>query len=124
MEPRKYVQENRLGVFPFNLEGYHHALLSSILEHEYDIETRAGTICNHRLIRRWFNVDDAAQKEIEKRMASGDRLATYGIVRASLGVHTTEEDVDLLISALSKILKNGPGLKYKAMPEDGLYLPV
>lgn len=124
VEPWKYIQENRLGVFPFNLEGYHHALLGAILEHEYGIETRAGTICNHRLIRRWFNVDDAGQKEIEKRMASGNRLASYGIVRASLGVHNTEEDIDLLINALSEIRKKGSALKYKAMPEDGLYLPV
>jgi len=124
VDPAKYARERRLGVFPFNLEGYHYALLGAVLEHEYGIETRAGTICNHRVVRRWFDVTCEAQKKMEAEITAGNRLASYGIVRASLGVHNTEEDVDLLAGALSSIRKDGPSLRYRPFPEDGLYMPA
>jgi selenocysteine lyase/cysteine desulfurase len=63
-----YIQQDRIGTFVFNLEGYHHALLAAILEHEYGIETRAGTICSHRLVRRWFDISDSQQLTIEQQI--------------------------------------------------------
>jgi len=118
----KYLTEDRIGTFTFNLKGYHHALLSAILENEYGIETRAGTICNHRLVRRWFKIGDKTQKEIERKIAGGDRLASYGIVRASLGIHNTKEDVDALVSALKEIAESGNKLKYKPVPVEEIYV--
>ncbi len=118
----KYITEDRIGTFTFNLKGYHHALLSAILENEYGIETRAGTICNHQLVRRWFKIDDAKQIEIEKQIAAGDRLASYGIVRASLAVHNTKEDIDALVSALKFIAENKHTLKYKPVPFEEIYV--
>jgi len=118
----KYLSGDRIGTFVFNLKGYHHALLSAILENEYGIETRAGTICNHRLVRRWFHIDDAQQKEIEKKIANGDRLASYGIVRASLAIHNTKEDIDALVSALKSIAADKHSLKYTAVPLEEVYV--
>lgn len=118
----KYLTEDRIGTFTFNLKGYHHALLSAILENEYGIETRAGTICNHRLVRRWFNIDDIKQKEIEEKIEGGDKLASYGIVRASLAIHNTKEDIDALISALKSIAANKHTLKYKPVPIEEIYV--
>lgn len=118
----KYLSEDRVGTFTFNIKGYHHALLSAILENEYGIETRAGTICNHRLVRRWFNIDDATQKEIEEKIAGGDRLASYGIVRASIAIHNTKEDIDALVSALKSIAINKNALNYTAVPLEEVYV--
>jgi cysteine desulfurase / selenocysteine lyase len=118
----KYLSEDRVGTFTFNMKGYHHALLSAILENEYGIETRAGTICNHRLVRRWFNVDEATQKDIEAKIAGGDRLASYGIVRASIAIHNTKEDIDALVSALKSIAANKHALKYTAVPLEEVYV--
>lgn len=118
----KYLTEDRIGAFTFNMNGIHHALLSAILENEYGIETRAGTICNHRLVRRWFDIDDTKQKEIEEKIKGGDRLASYGIVRASLAIHNTKEDIDALVSALEAIAANGYALKYKSVPAEEIYV--
>jgi len=117
----KYLEEERIGVFVFNLKGYHHALLSSILDREYNIESRAGTICNHKLVRRWFKISDTEQKKIERKISRGDRLASYGIVRISLGIQNTKKDIDKLIYALKNIEKNGPKLKYEAVPKEEIY---
>jgi len=122
--PEKYLTENRIGTFPFNIASIHHAQLASILEHEYGIETRAGTICNHRLVRRWFKISDAEQKKIEQEIANGNRLASYGIVRASFAIHNTKKDIDLLLTALTEIAKNGPKLKYKPVPNEEIFVPI
>lgn len=123
VSPEQYRKEDRVGAVAFNLAGYHHALLASILEHEYGIETRAGTICNHRLVRRWMTVSDVEQKRIEKEVAGGNRLASYGIVRASIGVHNTKRDIDWLVCALKEIQAHGPTLKYKPVPHEETYAP-
>jgi selenocysteine lyase/cysteine desulfurase len=122
--PRLYAEEDRIGTFPFSLEGYHHALLASILEVEYGIEVRAGTICNHRLVRRWFGIADDVQAEIERRMAAGDRLATYGVARASVGLQTGTADIDALADALVRIREQGPRLRYRARPADEAFEPI
>lgn len=123
VQPEKYGRENRIGTFPFSLKGYHHALLAAILEHEWGIETRAGTICNHRLVRRWFNVSDEKQYAIECKIAHGDRLASYGIVRASLGVQNTIHDIDRLVTALRSIQKDGSRLDYTPLPKEETFIP-
>ena len=120
----KYLAENRIGTFPFNLKGYHHAEVACILEHEYGIETRAGTICNHKLVRRWNKIGDEEQKKIEEEIKNGNRLASYGIVRVSLGMHNTKEDLELLINALAEIATKGPKLEYNAKPEEEIFVPL
>ena len=118
----KYTEENRIGNFAFNIKGLHHALVSAILENEYGIETRAGTICNHKLVRMWSKINEKTQQEIENKISKGDRLASYGMVRISLALHNTRKDVDELVSALISIAKNGPKLKYKPLPEEEIFV--
>lgn len=118
----KYIEDERIGTFVFNIDGYHHSLVSAILENEYGIETRAGTICNHRLVRDWVQVSDKEQREIEKAIQRGNRLATYGIVRASLGIQNSENDVQKFIDALKKIIEIGPQMRYTPIPEEEIYV--
>lgn len=124
VSPKKYQTENRIGAFAFSMPAYHHALVSAILENEYGIETRAGTICNHRLVRRWFNISDQKQKEIEDQIAAGNRLASYGIIRASLGIQNTKADIDKLVFALTSLVKNGPSLSYSPITHEEIYVPI
>lgn len=122
VEPQKYWLEDRIGVFPFNLLAYNYAMLSAILDNEFAIESRSGTICNHRLVRRWFNVSDEEQKNIENEISKGNLLASYGIVRASLGIHNTFADIDALVNALKSLNKREN--KYQAVPDEGVYMPI
>ncbi len=123
VSPELYAEQDRIGTFPFSLSGHHPALLTSILEHEYGLELRAGTICNHRLVRRWFDLSDSQQCAVEEQIKGGNRLASYGVARASLGIHNTEHDIDALIDALVAIRKHGPRLEYRAWPEKETYEP-
>jgi cysteine desulfurase/selenocysteine lyase len=121
--PVRYVVDDRIGTFPFSVEGYHHALVASILEHEFGIEVRSGTICNHRLVRRWFGIDDDEQRRIEALIEKGNRLASYGIVRASLGIQNVTDDIDALADALEAITVDGPRLRYREVPNDETFEP-
>ena len=120
----RYATEDRIGTFPFLVDGLHHALVAAALEHEHGIEVRSGTICNHRLVRRWVKVSDAEQTRIEGEIEAGDRLASYGIVRASLACHSTVEDIDRLVAALRTLTTDGPKLTYRPAPEEETYEPV
>jgi selenocysteine lyase/cysteine desulfurase len=120
----RYRGDDRIGTFPFLADGLHPALVAAVLEHEHGIEVRSGTICNHRLVRRWVGVSDAEQDRISAAIAGGDRLATYGIVRASLACHSTEQDVDRLAAALTEIVTEGPRGRYRAAPERETYEPA
>lgn len=121
--PEAYESGTRIGVFPFTIEGMHHAKVAAILEHEYAIEVRAGTICNHQLVRRWFDVDAENQAIIEQQIQAGDRLASYGIVRASLGCHNTMEDAEALLAAVEEIARTGGRLTYAPVPEHETFEP-
>lgn len=122
--PERYRTEQRIGTFPFAVDGMHHAEVAAALEHEYGIEVRAGTICNHRLVRRWFGVSEEQQCAIDRSIESGDRLASYGIVRASVGVHNTIEDIDALVTALGELASGGPRLPYRPVPRHETFEPV
>jgi len=121
---KRYLTDDRIGTFPFVVDGLHHAMVAAVLEHEHGIEVRAGTICNHRLVRRWVGVSDADQARISAEIAAGDRLASYGIVRASLACHTTADEVDRLAAALTSITTDGPRGRYRAAPEHETYEPA
>ncbi|MGD9527367.1 aminotransferase class V-fold PLP-dependent enzyme [Pseudonocardia sp.] len=119
-----YLVDDRIGTFPFTVDGLHHALVAAALEHEHGIEVRAGTICNHRLVRRWAGIDDAGQARVEAAIAVGDRLAGYGIVRASLACHCGAEDVERLVEALTDLAVHGPRLRYRPVPAHETYEPA
>lgn len=120
----RYPADDRIGTFPFLVDGLHHALVAAALEHEHGIEVRAGTICNHRLVRRWLAVSDAEQRRIEDAIVAGDRLASYGIVRASLGCHSTTADIERLADALRTIVADGVRQRYRRAPEHETYEPI
>jgi cysteine desulfurase / selenocysteine lyase len=123
VSPDLYAGGQRIGTFPFSIGDMPSFLVAAVLEHEYGVEVRAGTICNHRLVRRWFGVSDTEQASIEACISRGDRLASYGIVRASLGIQTTTADIDCLASALGQIATEGPRLRYRALPQLEAYEP-
>jgi selenocysteine lyase/cysteine desulfurase len=119
-----YRTDDRIGTFPFVVDGLHHALVAAALEHEHGIEVRAGTICNHRLVRRWVGVGDDEQARVEAEIGAGDRLASYGIVRASLACHSTADDLDRLADALRSLVAHGPTGRYLPAPADETYEPA
>ncbi len=87
----------RVGVITFNLAGWDHALLATVLSAEYGIGVRHGAFCAHPLIRE---------------LTAGEPAT--GAVRASIGIGTCAADVDRLIAAIAHIARRGASWTYRA----------
>ncbi len=95
--------EDRLGVLAFNVDHLPHALVSEILADEWGIATRSGCFCAHPYVKRLLGLSLAEEAEAQQRIRRGDRSDTPGMVRASIGLQNTVEDVELLATALQTI---------------------
>jgi selenocysteine lyase/cysteine desulfurase len=115
---------DRVGVATFNLDGYRHPLLAAILSAEHAIGVRHGCFCAHPLMARLLGIGDAELGRLRADLRAGRRPALPGAVRASIGLGTTVEDVDLLLDALDEIATSGPREGYEQVPELDEYRPL
>ncbi len=91
-----------VGVASFNVPGYRADLVAAYLSAEHGIGVRGGKFCAHPLLVRFGLGDD-------------------GAVRASIGLGTSEHDIDALLSALELLIRDGPQWGYVAT--DGYLSP-
>jgi selenocysteine lyase/cysteine desulfurase len=92
-----------LAVATFTVRGLHHGLVAARLSAEWGIGVRHGCFCAHPYLLRLLGLGktdvDAARAEVLR----GDRRNIPGAVRASCGLGTTSDDVDLLIEAVGAL---------------------
>jgi selenocysteine lyase/cysteine desulfurase len=115
---------DRVGVATFTLQGYRHALLAAVLSAEHAIGVRHGCFCAHPLIARLLDLDPREERRLQAALRAGERPLLPGAVRASLGLGTTPEDVDLLLDALQEIARSGPRSCYRHDREHDEYAPL
>lgn len=114
---------DRLGVIPFKSEDYNHAHLAAILGYEWGIGVRSGCFCAHPYIIRLLEIDQADVKKHMAHIRGHDSWFSPGLVRISLGLYNTREEIDYFIKALTDIQKNGPKVKYIQHAGSGQYSP-
>lgn len=93
----------RLGVVSFALDGIPHGLVASILSCEGAIGVRSGCFCAHPYLLRLLRVPEDRASYIRERIMAGDRSEVPGLVRVSVGLHNTREDLDRLVGMLKRI---------------------
>ncbi len=118
------MDSEKIGVVTFNVRGFDHSKVAAILSAEYGIGVRHGCFCAHPLMMKLLNVSDLEANRLRDLFAHSVRPALPGAVRASIGLGTTQEDVDYLVSALQRIAKEGPRWTYSVDPETKDYMPV
>jgi cysteine desulfurase / selenocysteine lyase len=96
---------DRLGVVSFNIKGVHHALVAAILSYEWGIAVRNGCFCAHPLIKQLLNVNSAQEEQMVTDMQQDDRRNIPGAVRASLGIHNTQQEIVILVEAITCIAR-------------------
>ncbi|GAB4125589.1 MAG: aminotransferase class V-fold PLP-dependent enzyme [Roseiflexaceae bacterium] len=112
-DPRPETAHKRLGVIPFRIEGLDHRLVAAILSYEYGIAVRAGAFCAHPYVQHLIESDASCRED-----------APAGLVRASIGLATTEEDVLRLSAALRTIATQGTRSDYHYDATHGSYHPA
>lgn len=120
----KADKEKRVGVVAFAMEGVNHSLLASILAYEYGIGVRHGCFCAHSYVLRLLGVDERTLNTYKELLLSGDKSNVPGLVRVSLGVYNTHEDIDIFISALNNISEGRYNDYYIKDIKQGNYEPV
>jgi selenocysteine lyase/cysteine desulfurase len=122
----KFEGKDRTSTVSFKARNYHYALVSSFLANEYAISTRSGEICNYRLLAKWNKLTESEVERIADKVANGDLLSRPGLVRASIGLFNTLEDIDALVIALKQLMEKGPILKYApvSLPEPSFEVVV
>lgn len=83
----------RVGIVSFVVDGYSAREVAETLSGEYGIGVRDGKFCAHPFVRHLLGESDGGCED-----------GTASAVRASLGIGTTEEHVDRLVSALQDLV--------------------
>jgi selenocysteine lyase/cysteine desulfurase len=113
-----------LPVAAFTVDGIPHALVAARLAAEDAIGVRHSCFCAHPYLIRLLGLshDDVVAYRDDVRW--GDRSRMPGAVRASAGINTTEEDVDRLLAAVSRIARGDPPpVPYRQDPRTGDFAP-
>jgi selenocysteine lyase/cysteine desulfurase len=91
---------DRVGVASFNLAGFTDHELAQHLSDHHAIGVRHGCFCAHPLLTRLLGVSDAEAQRLHDELAAGRDPELPGAVRASLGIGSTAQDVDVLLASL------------------------
>ena len=113
-------KEDRLGVFSFQIEGHSYAEIAAVLANEWGIGVRSGCFCAHQYVAFLMGVSDTLSVEIYDRLIAGLPVDLPGMVRASLGLANTREDIDRLVAGLTAITQGDILATYEQTPDGDL----
>lgn len=120
-DPNPARSRERLGVISFTIDGMPHALVASILSHEWAIGTRNGCFCAHPYVQSLMGMDQQSLSRLQERILRRDRTDIPGTVRASFGIYNTNEEIDILCEAVEALTKGEYQEGYKLNKERGEY---
>lgn len=113
-DPESPAFARKGGVIPFDLKGAISHTVARELAARAGIGVRSGCHCAHLTVKRMVGVPPWAERVQAAIVTLFRRFELPGVVRVSLGIENTEEDVDALIRALDEIArrpKGGPSKK-------------
>ncbi len=91
------------GVIPFDLKGNISHGVARLLATRAGIGVRSGCHCAHLTVKRMLEVPPWAEQLQRLILIVARRFELPGVARASLGLATTAEDVDVFVQALRDI---------------------
>ena len=114
--------EDRLGVFSFNMDGMPYGKVAAILANEWGIGVRSGCFCAHMYVAQLLGFTDETAGQLRDQVDAGLPIDLPGMVRASLGIANTKDDIDRLASGLMAIAQGDIHTSY-VRAENGDYEP-
>ncbi len=106
------LSQDRIGVVPMKADGLSHSQLASALGYEWGIGVRNGCFCAQPYVRELLGVSEREMREIMAKLEAGDHATVPGMVRMSLGVYNTAEEVDIFLEAVERVVRDGPQADY------------
>ena len=113
----------RVGVIPFNLEGYSQFLVAAILGYEGGIGVRSGCFCAHPYVVHLLGLSADESAIWQAQILGGDKSNMPGMVRISFGCYSNTDDIDRLVIMLERISRGDYQGRYQQVRSSGEYLP-
>ena len=116
--------DDRVGVIAFNLASVPHALVAAILGYEGGIGVRNGCFCAQSYVAHLLGLATHRPARWLPEHLAAQRADRPGMVRLSLGVYNTREDVDALADMLERIVRRDYRGVYCRDPDSSDYSPA
>ena len=118
--------EDRQSIISFYVDGLHYNLIVKLLNDRFGVQTRGGCVCAGTYGHYLLHVDPVQSKRITDKIDGGDLSEKPGWVRVSLHPTTTDGELEFVIDAVAKIVRNHRewGKDYSYSPTKNEYRPV
>ncbi|MGL4798799.1 MAG: aminotransferase class V-fold PLP-dependent enzyme [Cellulosilyticaceae bacterium] len=102
LRQRKYVIlygdttniDDRLGIVTFNIKGQTYIDVAAVMAEKFGIATRCGKFCAHPYVDRLLELKKSPNVDVPSYYGE------YGMIRVSLGLYNTEEDIQRFLSVI------------------------
>lgn len=101
--PQSSEVDSRLGVVPFNIKNLPHPKTAAILGCEFGIGVRNGCFCAHPYVKRLLKLSKSESDQLVSKIRKGERVDLPGMVRVSLGIYNTIDEVDYFWECVNEI---------------------
>lgn len=91
-----------VAIIPFNINGIHHTAAARALSYEFGIAVRSGCFCAQPYVQ---NLLGLGEEKLEK-LKNGEDVGYPGMIRMSLGMYNTFDEIDFFIEAVRRIAEN------------------
>ncbi len=97
----------RLPILSFVIEGLHHDFVSTLLDHLFGIQNRAGCACAGPYGHRLLGVSSEQSLAIRGYVLRGVLGIKPGWTRVTLSPYASDEDVEFILSAIELVASDG-----------------
>ncbi|NNG27866.1 MAG: aminotransferase class V-fold PLP-dependent enzyme [Ignavibacteriaceae bacterium] len=98
--------EKRLGAISFYVEDIHYSIIVKLLNDRFGVQVRGGCSCAGTYGHYLLHVDPTRSKSITDKINTGDLSDKPGWVRMSIHPTMTNDELYLILNAISEIVKN------------------
>ncbi len=96
----------RVGVIAVNVPGLKHAITAAYLDDVHAIAVRNDCFCAHPYVKALLECPDEVEARHKAALDAGDRSQFPGMVRVSLGLYSTRDDIDAACEGLSAAVRD------------------
>jgi selenocysteine lyase/cysteine desulfurase len=97
----------RLAVLSFNIRGLHHDFVSTLLDHLFGIQNRAGCSCAGPYGHKLLGIGPTESALYRAQIARGHLGIKPGWVRVSLPFYASDDEVDFVLRAVEFVAERG-----------------
>jgi selenocysteine lyase/cysteine desulfurase len=121
-DPR--AMDERVGVIAFNVGSVPHGLVAAVLAYEAGIGVRSGCFCAQSYVAHLLGRTPGRPDRWPPEHLAAQRTERPGMVRLSLGVYNTRDEVDALVHMLERITRHDYRGHYRLAAGSGDYTPA